>query len=326
MDKLNQNSWIERNNKTKLTLFSSEINVKSINGPKGILMKESSLVVDVMIENKSNRHQTIWGKLCLQDPMKECFELDESKIGIPSNETVQLKLKGLIPGNVMSGDCTVGVTLWDKEVGLEIKKLAFARLKNVRIYHHKEYFKTWPKTSWLASDSKLGRSEIQSKNVSVKDGLLHLKLPRMTLNGAEIRTAQTVHYGSYEIRMKVPARTSSLTGFFLYKKPDFEQEIDIELMNQPEGIILFTTYAKGRQTQTKRHILLFDPTLDFHRYRIDYLPGRVSFFIDDQLIQTWTEGLPSTPMFLMLNSWYPNWLGGLSGNEDSFLIIDWILQ
>lgn len=326
MDKTNHRISVEGSDKIKVEYFSSEINLKSINGPEGILMKGSSLAVDLMIENRSDDDQTIWGDLGLQDPLSDWLDIAEKMILIPRKQTLRLTLAGGIPIDILSGDYIAEVDLWNKEPGFEAKKLLFTQLPGLRIYSDQEFFKTWPKSNWLASDSKLGRSKIQSNNVCLKDGRLNLKLPAMTLNGAEIKTAKKVHYGSYEIRMKVPDQPSSLTGFFLYDQPDYEQEIDIELMNQPEGIILFTTYAKGRQTQSTRLILPFDPTLDFHRYRIDYLPGRVNFFVDDKLMQTWTEGLPSTPMYLMLNSWYPNWLEGASSSEDNFLVIDWILK
>ena len=50
--------------------------------------------------------------------------------------------------------------------------------------------------------------------------------------------------------MKLPHAPTSITGFFLYRAPDLEREIDIEVFNDPTGRVMFTTYSGGRQTHT----------------------------------------------------------------------------
>ena len=54
-------------------------------------------------------------------------------------------------------------------------------------------------------------------------------------------------------RLQVPDAPSSITGFFLYAPPDYASEIDIELYNDPRGLVMFTTYAGGRQTHPSRN-------------------------------------------------------------------------
>ena len=229
--------------------------------------------------------------------------------------------------DALSGAYTIVVAVWDNPPSASAKRLASVTLKEgVRIYNSKEDFQTWPNTQWLATDSRLGRSRIQSKNVSLQEGKLRLTLPKDTLNGAEIRSKEKVHYGSYEIRMKIPDAPSSITGFFLYDQPDYYKEIDIELYNQPEGKLFFTTYAQGGKAQSEEQSLPFDPTEDFHTYRIDYFPDRVDFLVDGTLMQTWSQGFTDEPMYLMVNVWYPKWLEGRPSDTDSYLLIDWILQ
>jgi beta-glucanase (GH16 family) len=65
-------------------------------------------------------------------------------------------------------------------------------------------------------------------------------------------------YGSYAARMKIPNAPSSITGFFLYKAPDYQGEIDIELYNDGSRRIMFTTYAGGARTHTQTTQLPFD--------------------------------------------------------------------
>jgi endo-1,3-1,4-beta-glycanase ExoK len=91
---------------------------------------------------------------------------------------------------------------------------------------------------------------------------LRIKLPARTLEGGEVLTNEL--HGSYGARMKLPNAPGSITGFFLYKAPDYESEIDIEIYNDSNRRIMFTTYAGGTQTHTKTVSLPFDPTAGFH--------------------------------------------------------------
>ena len=65
-----------------------------------------------------------------------------------------------------------------------------------------------------------------------------------------MRTQPTFRYGSYRARIQVADAPSSITGFFLYAPPDSESEIDVELFNDPQGEVMFTTDAGGGQTHT----------------------------------------------------------------------------
>jgi beta-glucanase (GH16 family) len=87
---------------------------------------------------------------------------------------------------------------------------------------------------------------------------------------------------------------------------------------------MFTTYAGGRQTHIETFTLPFDPTADFHEYRIGYAPDSVSFYADGQLMKTWTDGLPRTSMHLMLNTWFPTWLDGRRPKKSLHTYVDWI--
>ena len=89
---------------------------------------------------------------------------------------------------------------------------------------------------------------------------------------------------------------SSITGSFLYAPPDYESEIDVELFNDPEGEVMFSTYARGAQTHTERRPARFDATAAMREYRFDYGPGSVMFLVDGVPLRTWTTGVPSAAM------------------------------
>ncbi|MDD3307479.1 MAG: family 16 glycosylhydrolase [Acetobacterium sp.] len=174
------------------------------------------------------------------------------------------------------------------------------------------------------SSHRLGQTQFKPENVAVSDGQLAITIPAKTMASGEISTTALKSYGSYEISMKLPDAPSSITGFFLYAPPDYDQEIDIEIYNQPDGKIMFTSYANGAQTQSVTSDLSFDPTADFHHYRIDYQPDTIDFYVDDILLTHFSEGIPHNPMYLMVNAWFPNWLAKRPAPQTQQLLIDWI--
>ncbi len=137
-------------------------------------------------------------------------------------------------------------------------------------------FLTLDGSRWTKGDHNLGRSYLNPANVDVVDGNARFKIPALTLQGAELQSNELYHYGTYSSRMKLPHAPSSITGFFLYRAPDHEREIDIEVFNDSTGRVMFTTYSAGRQTHTATKQLPFDPTAGYHTHAFRYdagLPG-----------------------------------------------------
>jgi beta-glucanase (GH16 family) len=73
--------------------------------------------------------------------------------------------------------------------------------------------------------------------------------------------------------------------------------------------------------------LPFDPTADFHEYRIDYLPGRVFFYADGvTLAEMDGPAVPSSPGHLILQHWSNGnqyWSGG-PPTEDASLTVRYV--
>ncbi len=208
--------------------------------------------------------------------------------------------------------CVIGVV----QVGL------FAGLASAGVLDFTDNFDSLDETRWTEGDHRLGRSYLDPNNVSVSGGNLQIKLPKRSLEGGEILSDNLYGYGSYSARMKLPNAPSSITGFFLYKSPDYESEIDIELYNDSSGRIMFTTYAGGAQTHTETLSLGFDPTAGFHEYAFSYDQSSITFYVDGQPKKTWDDGLPTNSMHLMVNAWFPNWLDGRRPRTDKFLLVD----
>lgn len=168
----------------------------------------------------------------------------------------------------------------------------------------------------------LGRSRIDPANVRVADGRLALTLPAGTTDGAEVSTVAALPDGTVTVRMRAADAPDSITGFFFYAPPDFAHEIDIELFDDPAGVVKLTTYDGGRMTHTLDVDLPFDPTAAFHDYAITRSAGTVAFRVDGRLLVTWTDGVPTVPLNLYLNAWFPQWLGGRPPAGDRATVVD----
>ncbi|MDF2979872.1 MAG: glycoside hydrolase family 16 [Actinomycetospora sp.] len=161
-----------------------------------------------------------------------------------------------------------------------------------------------------AAPHVLGRSRIDPANVRVAGGRLELLLRGGSLDGAELLSTGTLATGVVTARLRVADAPDSLTGFFLYAPPDHAHEIDIEILGDPRGRVLFTTHHDGRETHTIERDLGFDPTAAFQDYAIARRPGQVAFSVDGRELVRWIDGVPDEALHLYLNVWFPRWLGG----------------
>lgn len=73
-------------------------------------------------------------------------------------------------------------------------------------------------------------------------------------------------------------------------------------------------FDAANTTGLRRVNLPFDPSADFHEYRFDYLPDKVLFYADGELLSEMTgSNVPTTPGHLLLSHWSngnPGWSHG----------------
>jgi endo-1,3-1,4-beta-glycanase ExoK len=206
--------------------------------------------------------------------------------------------------------------------------LAFGASVSVALAAHakgwRDDFSTLDTSRWLVSSRPFGWGILTSANVTVANGQLGIAHPAGTLDGGELRTRSLYQYGTYRAHLKIANAPSSLTAFFLYRAPDYEQEIDIEIYDDSTGRVMFSTYSGGAQTNTVTKTMPFDPTAAFHDYTIEYERSSVRFLVDGTLMQSWTRGVPRASMYVYLNSWFPSWLAGQAPDSDRTTSADWI--
>ncbi|OLN81547.1 Beta-glucanase 2 [Colletotrichum chlorophyti] len=156
--------------------------------------------------------------------------------------------------------------------------------------------------------------------------------------GAEIDSARNdVQYGSFRAMMKVPDVAGTCAAFFWYHNDT--QEIDMEFLTKefnasnntfPLNLVLHSreSLAKGYDAKGTGNFLrvnlAFNPTTDFHEYRIDYLPDQVIFYADGKVLGSMNgSAVPTEGGHLILQHWSngnPLWSGG-PPKEDAILTV-----
>lgn len=111
------------------------------------------------------------------------------------------------------------------------------------------------------------------------------------------------------------------------------REFDPENSIYPVSLVIQTPESKqagydASETGNYQRVnLTFDPTDDFHEYRFDYLPGRVLFYADSDLVgEMQGRGVPSVGGHLILAHWSngnPNWSGG-PPEMDALLTVSYV--
>ncbi|KAL7955410.1 glycoside hydrolase family 16 protein [Trichoderma compactum] len=158
---------------------------------------------------------------------------------------------------------------------------------------------------------------------------------------AELDSARSdLHYGSYRAGMKLTAVNGTCAAFFWYFNDT--QEIDMEFLSRqfdpvkkiyPANLVVQSEESRkagydASKTGTFKVVnLTFDPTAGFHEYRFDYLPNRVLFYADSQLLAEMNgTSVPSGPGHIILQHWSngnPLWSGG-PPKEDTVLTVSYV--
>lgn len=176
---------------------------------------------------------------------------------------------------------------------------------------------------WSPGDHPLGRGAVSPANVEPRREGLRLRLDADAQRGGEVVSRRRYGDGVFGARLRLPLAPGSLTGLFLYEPPDLQSEIDIELVNDREGRILFTVYHRGRERHVERR-LDFDPTAGFHEYSFERGRDAVRFLVDGQIFHRFGDPLPRAPMRLHVNAWWPSWLESERALAPRWVDIDWV--
>jgi hypothetical protein len=151
----------------------------------------------------------------------------------------------------------------------------------------------------------------RADNVFWADNALNLKIdkdssPEYRYSGAEYRSKDYYHYGYYETSMKAIKNDGVVSSFFTYTGPydgDPWDEIDIEILGKDTTKVQFNYYTNGVGNHEFMYDLGFDASEDFHTYGFEWLPNKITWYVDGKPVYTAYNDIPKTPGKIMMNTW-----------------------
>ncbi|KAK9992825.1 hypothetical protein SO802_022528, partial [Lithocarpus litseifolius] len=120
--------------------------------------------------------------------------------------------------------------------------------------------------------------------------------------------------GFFHLRMKLPDKDSAgvVTTFYLSSHGNNHDELDFEFLGNREGkpyTLQTNVFANGLGNREQRILLWFDPTADFHTYKILWNEHQVVFYVDNVPIRVFKNNknigvdYPSQPMHIEASLW-----------------------
>ncbi|KAJ4957325.1 hypothetical protein NE237_014108 [Protea cynaroides] len=123
-------------------------------------------------------------------------------------------------------------------------------------------------------------------------------------------------YGSgfFSLRIKLPDKDSAgiVTAFYLNSHTDKHDELDFEFLGNKQGkpnSLQTNVFANGQGNREQRILLWFDPTANFHTYKILWNQHQIVFFVDTVPIRVFKNktnigvNYLSQPMQIVASLW-----------------------
>lgn len=151
-----------------------------------------------------------------------------------------------------------------------------------------------------------------------------------------------ITYGTYEAKIKVPDSKALLSSFFLFGYVNEDDkitpyEIDMEVLYYEGKWQLWTTvfnesnkvYKPGEYSEKgtvfhKEIDLDFDPSKDYHNYKIDFYDKYVSFSLDDKVVAKWDGAFDYGEMRAYTGTFYTHWLTKEISSVPLKMEVEWI--
>ena len=171
----------------------------------------------------------------------------------------------------------------------------------------------WHRSTHAAGDDFQATDWSSDHAVYDADGL-SLQLERVpgqtgAFRGGEIQTRETYGYGRYEVLMRPAKASGTVSSFFTYTGPYYENphdEVDIEFLGQDTAKVYLNYFRNG---QVGDHVTLelpFDASEALHLYAFEWRPDSITWFVDGVPVhQTKPDdtNIPQTPGGIFVNLW-----------------------
>ena len=154
---------------------------------------------------------------------------------------------------------------------------------------------------------------MDAQNITYNEnGDLVIKIDSYNRVGGAIESNDYYESGSFEFVGKMDCPSGATMAFWTFYNEDdgnVNHEIDFELYGK--NTIMYSCYTSEKDVTTIKDTL--DYTIydnEYHTYRFNWYSGdRVEFYIDDVLVATITENIPTRPMKVWIGAWCPTWSG-----------------
>ncbi|KAB1210179.1 Xyloglucan endotransglucosylase/hydrolase protein 2 [Morella rubra] len=153
-----------------------------------------------------------------------------------------------------------------------------------------------------------------ANNVLSLDQGREIQLSMDASSGAGFASKLSYGSGSFSLRIKLPDRDSAgvVTAFYLTSQGNNHDELDFEFLGNREGrpyTLQTNVFANGEGNREQRTLLWFDPTADFHTYRILWNRHQIVFYVDRTPIRVFKNkqsigvAYPSRPLQIEASLW-----------------------
>ena len=107
--------------------------------------------------------------------------------------------------------------------------------------------------------------------------------PNSPYSMSEVRSKEPLGYGRYEAVMQIGKGSGLVSAFFTYTGPYEGQphdEVDIEFVGRDTTKVEFNYWRNGKSGDHATFDLPFDASAEPHLYAFEWLPDRITWFID----------------------------------------------
>lgn len=152
------------------------------------------------------------------------------------------------------------------------------------------------------------RFDLVNIGLSILDPSITLTVPggqsKGPVSSAQITTAyDDILYGSVRTVAKISSVPGTTHGFSFYSNDT--QEIDFAFLTTDSSVAHLTNEQTSSASAPTSYQVSApsDATTAYHEYRVDWVPGKVTFYVDSKLVQTITGNVPTTAGFWLWNNW-----------------------
>ena len=182
----------------------------------------------------------------------------------------------------------------------------------------------WTKTTPWGAKSNPGANELQyydPANTFTQDGVLRFRTESRSMNGYDYTSGiisslnrPKFQYGYFEMRGKLPKGQGYWPAFWLTDDRDCEIDIFEVLGHEPDRLHLTMHHTHdGYHHDHGISVQGPDYSQGFHTYAVDWQPTYIKWYVDGQEVRSYTDHIPSDPMWIVANTA----LGGWAGAPDS---------